>query len=501
MLRFIRKVSVCAYFICGLLSARGLGADMISVQLAVAVFFLLFVLRMTDCRPAGEADGVLEDGGKRKREGESAVPAGRARDHIMALLRHLTTGSLEMRERVEGDEGFLVLTDSHSVRSFGYDGKSSTATGDATEGGSSSSGREMEGEPNSGVGVSAAASVSSAEGESGSESGESSADDASGSGLEQGSGVSEAEFQAWLDEELHRMTTVVYDCKERTETVGDWREETRVSAAPPYWSTLDSLQAREQARNRDHGDRTARFIFGEDTREFVDDSRQFPQCAVARMTTGCTAFFITPYHALTAAHCVNSFHYGWKHNRINLWRERNCNHRGNWTTCSRVFSVLGHTHMHMYHYDYALIEMDPEGEPAPCWLGIGFHHPWENPSHFNLDALGYPSDKRPYNSQPECSYEAMWLSTCNESYSYEQYLIQWCDVISGNSGSPLFSEVNGNRVAYGIHAQSVGEYVNKKLVGLWNQGPRITPLRFYQILRWIGMFGDKYNQEDRRRGT
>lgn len=450
---------------------------MIVVRLAVAAFFLLFVLRMTDCRAAaGEAGGVREDGDLKLKEGESAgsVPEATVREtaDIVALLRHLSSGSLEMRERVEGDEGILVLTD--SVRSSGY-----------------SDGNETSG-PASG----------DTERESGSGSGGFSADDASGSGEEDGSGVSEAEFQAWLDEELRRMTTVTYDCKERTETIGDWREETRVSTAPAYWSTLDSMQAQEQEGNRGgHGGRTARFIFGEDTREFVADSHEFPQCAIARLTTGCTAFFITPYHALTAAHCVYSWRYGWKHSRINLWRERNCNHRGNWTTCSRVFSVLGHTHMHMYHYDYALIEMDPEGERAPCWLGIGFHHPWENPSHFNLNTLGYPSDKRPYNSQPECSYEAMWLSNCNESYSYQQYLIQWCDVISGNSGSPLFSEVEGNKIVYGIHAQSVGEYVNRKLVGLWNQGPRITPLRFYQILRWIGMFGNKANQENRRRRT
>lgn len=479
---------------------------MTAVRLGVLGLFLLFVLRVTDCRPASEADGVLEDG-RQLEEGENAGAAsvtGRETADIVALFRHLAEGSLAMRERVEGNEGILVLTD--GIQSSGETSSAAgegDGSGDANEGGSNggaSDEREMEGQSTSGEGASAAGSgdeVSSSERQSGSGSGESLVDDASGSG-DEGSGVSDAEFQAWLDEELQRMTTVVYDCVERTETIGNWTEEIRISSAPPYLSTLDSLKAQEQIRSRAQNGRAARFIFGEDTREFVDDSRRFPECAIARLTTGCTAFFITPYHALTAAHCVNSFRYGWKHNRIHLWRERNCNNRGNRTTCSRVFSVLGHTHMKMYHYDYALIETDPDGEPAPCWLGIGYHHPWKNPSHFNLDTLGYPSDKRPYNNQPECSYEAMWLSSCNTSYSYEQYLVQWCDVISGNSGSPLFSEVDGNKIVYGIHAHSVGEFVNRTLVSLWNQGPRITPLRFYQILRWISMFGP---QKDERRRT
>lgn len=283
---------------------------------------------------------------------------------------------------------------------------------------------------------------------------------------------------------LH-MTTVVYNCSNGIETVEEWRSlESSFSGRHLRFYTFDS--AHEQIRE---GNRTERFIFGEDTRNFVQDSSQFPQCSIARLSTGCTAFFIGPYHALTAAHCVNSFHSGWRR-RIDLWRERNCNNRGIWTTCSRVFSVLGHTEYKLYNYDYALIEMEPSNGPSPCWFGIGVNYPWEQPSHINLEAIGYPADKRSYTGQPECSYEAMWSANCNTSYSINKHLVQWCDVLSGNSGSPVFSDVEGNKVVYGIHAQSVGEYVqaedgSRTIRELWNQGPMITPQRFHQIFRWM----------------
>ena len=97
----------------------------------------------------------------------------------------------------------------------------------------------------------------------------------------------------------------------------------------------------------------------------------------------------------------------------------------------------------MFEYDYALIEIDTSGAPAPCWLGIGYINPW---NEINLKVLGYPSDKRWYTGQPECSYEAMWQATCNVTYSVKQYLLHWCDVLGGNSGSPIFADVDGNKV-------------------------------------------------------
>ena len=328
---------------------------------------------------------------------------------------------------------------------------------------------------------------------------ESSGRDTSASG-ESGSGTGspskEEVLRQWLSGELVRMMTVVYDCEDGSESVGNWRNEAVGSwlTGRSESHTKDSTSiAASGGGTEEHSlystDREKRFIFDEDDRVFASQSESFPQCAIARASTGCTAFYIGPYHALTAAHCVNSFRYGWR-GRIRLWRERNCHNVGHQNTCSRVFAVFGHTHLKMFEYDYALVEMNRNGEPSPCWFGIGYVNQWDHPSYRNLEVLGYPYDKRRYTGQPECSYEAMWKASCNVSYSVRQNLIQWCDAVSGNSGSPVYSQTDGDKVVYGLHAQSVGNYVynangERELQQWWNQGPIITPLRYHQILRWM----------------
>ena len=66
--------------------------------------------------------------------------------------------------------------------------------------------------------------------------------------------------------------------------------------------------------------RARRTIFGNDERLPVDNSNRYPYCAVEYLDSGCTAAFIGPYHAITAAHCVyNTTTNTWKQN-LNLWR-------------------------------------------------------------------------------------------------------------------------------------------------------------------------------------
>ena len=426
-------------------------------------------------------------------------------DTILSLLDKYTADSLELKEGVRGDERLLILQDSslHGQSAASPDRLTSQATTTSQTPPSSGSGSFGASGSGSGDGSSVSGSGRSTNSLSGDGSAGSSAS-ASGSGggsTASGSGdvmetSREVLFRQWLSDELLRMTTVVYDCKDGNETIGDWRDEA-VGEWLMEWSSSHTQDSSTSASGTAGGSgledkpkrREERFIFGEDEREFVTRSSDFPQCAIARMSTGCTAFFISPYHALTAGHCVNNFRYGWKRN-IRLWRERNCRNKGIISTCSRVFSIFGHTHLKLYDYDYALIELERNGNPAPCWFGIGYVHPWDYPSSAGLEILGYPSDKRWYTGQPGCTYEAMWLSSCNVSYSHRQNLLQWCDAVSGNSGSPVFSDTARDKVVYGIHAQSIGHYVyddegNRELEELWNQGPMITPLRYHQILRWM----------------
>ena len=478
---------------------------MAALRVGALMLYLLLGLRGAHSMPLDEHR--IEEN-KNNNEDHFYIPEklGEVDAEVFSLLRHFAAGSAKLRERVEGNEGLLVLQDSgvENVKvistfldsSSSEDGESQSSSDNGNAGGiggdvdSSNSSSSF---TKSGMGDAlSSGSGLLGEGEDGS-AGETEEEKSSSENTDSET-ETETLLNQWLDEELQRMTTVVYDCSERRETVGDWRDETRLLVAPSHLHTNDSMHKNSTGdeRESEHNERIPRFIFDEDTREFVTNSSQFPQCAIARTSTGCTAFFISPYHALTAAHCVNNFRYGWRR-AIRMWRGRNCHKKGFHNTCSRVFAVLGHTQHKLYDYDYALIEMSQSGEPAPCWFGIGYINPWEAPSSLSLEALGYPVDKRRYTGQPECSYEAMWLANCNQSYSVRQNLIQWCDLLSGNSGSPVFAETEENKVVYGVHAQSVGDYTyaedgRRKLNYLWNQGPMITPLRYFQILRWMSMF-------------
>ena len=446
------------------------------------------------------------------------------------LLERYAAGSVRLREKVRGEEEELVVAQNgeklprndreeddetaQTSRSENFcflfiGGSREESDGSGSPGASGgqlpkeSSGirSSASGEDGSGGAVE---NTSRGSGDGDSESGSSGSGDVegdSGSGGEEEDSPSpsvEEILREWLLGELVRMTTVAYDCKSWSETVGDWRNETShvtewLISGKSESHTGDSHSVVGSASGSGSESfipgetlRDKRFIFGEDNREFVTQSENFPECAVARVSTGCTSFFIGPYHALTAAHCVNNFRYGWR-GRVRLWRERNCHDRGYLSTCTRIFAVFGHTHLKLFEYDYALIETD---KPSPCWFGIGFENPWDHPSTRHLEVLGYPYDKRRYTGQPECTYEAMWQANCNVSYSMHQHLVQWCDALSGNSGSPVYSVTDSQQVVYGIHAQSVGQYVysedgGRELEYLWNQGPMITPLRYHQILRWM----------------
>ena len=219
-------------------------------------------------------------------------------------------------------------------------------------------------------------------------------------------------------------------------------------------------------------DRARRTIFGVDDRLPVDNTDHSPFCAVGRLDSGCTAAFIGPYHALTAAHCVyNKYTNTWKQN-LNMWRRRTCTTSGERMYWRRVWAVTGFTQQHKNDYDYALIIYD-ENNPSPCWLSFGYKSSWPNSG---FDIFGYPYDKE---FVQDCFYPSMWFSSCHYSYTHSsgrRYKFH-CDILGGNSGSALYTEdTPGTRRVYGVvtHESST-----------WNYGNRIDQSRFCQIVDWM----------------
>ena len=252
------------------------------------------------------------------------------------------------------------------------------------------------------------------------------------------------------------------------------------------FENLIDIYQRAQSKNmtdfladsgEDNLQRARRTIIGSDERLPVDNSNRSPYCAVGYLDTGCTATFIGPYHALTAAHCVyNKDTDTWKRN-LHLRRGRTCNTLGQRMYWRRVLTVKGFTNDHRVDHDYALI-IYKNTSRSPCWLSFGYWNSWPD---VGFDIFGYPEDK---SSVTGCRYNSMWFTSCHYSDTLDsgrRYKYR-CDTLPGNSGSALYAEIQGDssggRRVYGVHTHGAGTTI-------WNYGNRIDKSRFCQIVQWM----------------
>ena len=238
-----------------------------------------------------------------------------------------------------------------------------------------------------------------------------------------------------------------------------------------------------------------RAVFPPDDR-YASSSR----CNIGYLNSGCTAFLIGPYHALTAGHCVYDCKNRWWRNgntQLDLYVGQNCYTRGRrmrwtraWTYTSQCSGVRD---LFNNGYDIAWIKFETS-DRSSCWHGFGWLSP--NPT-LSIELCGYPSDKKR-------TYKCLYCSHCNDCrYRRESYTTttktgflgwkrktvtryrnndkEWqytCDTIGGHSGSPVIASRSGYTFAVGVHSK---ENTNLNL----NFGSRITAARFTTIREWL----------------
>ena len=228
--------------------------------------------------------------------------------------------------------------------------------------------------------------------------------------------------------------------------------------------------------------RERRTIQGADDRLPVFNENAYPWCAVGYLESGCTATFIGPYHAITAAHCVfDSQTKTYKYNQLNIFRGRHCRFAGQRMVWTSVYAPSGFTVHERWDFDFALITYSPLF-PSPCWLGFGYLSVWGNTG---FDIVGYPSDKSPGPMNPTCPFNAMWFTSCHYSRPNGLMVEHRCDVLPGNSGSALYGQIvgdpSGKKIVHGVLSGN-SDLLNGRPLGDWNVGPRLNKIRVMIII-------------------
>lgn len=293
-------------------------------------------------------------------------------------------------------------------------------------------------------------------------------DESSGGGFEE----NETEIDVDLGEEGVEFFPNGTEKREGLEHLIDMYQKVMKENMPDFEKSNDDKEDLQRVRRK---------IFGGDERLPINNPAPHPYCAVGYLDSGCTAVFIGPYHAITAASCVyDTTTNTWKRTQLNIRRGRTCGHSGTRMTWTNVYALQGYTVQHRREYDFALIVYN-RNNPSPCYLSFGYMDTW---SDVGFDTFGYPRDKP---LQSGCRfYRSMWFTSCHYSDTLDSGLglIYRCDVVQGNTGSALYGEwkghSSGSKVVYGVNARYYTD---------WNYGVRLDRTRFCKIAEWMTSSG------------
>ena len=230
-------------------------------------------------------------------------------------------------------------------------------------------------------------------------------------------------------------------------------------------------------------DRNKRKVIGYDNRTKVigydnrtrPSSFGFPSCAIGYLASGCTAFLIGPFHALTAGHCVYSN--DTFEDNLDVYIGRNCVKYGRRMPWVKAWTLEGWRINGSREFDLGLILLS-SARPAksPCWFQLGYFDPMP-PTPVPSEICGYP-----YDTESKC----LACATCADvrlarinQLAISQNMYQYtCDAVKGESGSPVMIRTTQGVRAIGVH--TAGSNVFEE-----NYGTRITKQLYLSICSWM----------------
>jgi glutamyl endopeptidase len=180
----------------------------------------------------------------------------------------------------------------------------------------------------------------------------------------------------------------------------------------------------------------------------------------------CTGWFIGPHTVMTAGHCVYMHDNGGWAKQIEVIPGMNAASRPFGSQVSTVFrSVQGWTKNKDWNYDYgAIILPDNTLGNRVGWFGFAVL-PDSSLNNLTANNSGYPGDK-PFGTQ--------WFNAGRVTKLTDRKFYYMIDTMGGQSGSPVWRFINGQRHAIGVHAYG----------GCPNSATRITKAVFDNMVAW-----------------
>lgn len=229
--------------------------------------------------------------------------------------------------------------------------------------------------------------------------------------------------------------------------------------------------------------RQARRIIGDDERLPVDYSNKLsglPFCAIGQMANGCTAFLVSPYHAITSAKCVYNLTSGQFYPRatFNLYRGRSCNSAGTLMLSRGAIAPFGYTGLGNSSWNFALVAYNTD-RPSSCYMSFSAD-PYTTWPNQGFDVIGYPHDQYA-DLRPSCIYNTMTFSSCHYSLTTldGNFYAYRCDTSDGTAGAPLLGEYQSTsytqRIALGVNFYEGVTY---------NYGVRFNREKFCAVVDW-----------------